>query len=360
MLNILKLKKEPEKLENNEPSYVEPSKTEPPKDEPPKDEPPKNEPQKNEPPKNEPKAEPPKATNDKDLEKVTAETGPSIKDKLLSRLKLKNAINPQSEPYLLWLALVSFCFVYNIFSLSIRYTFLNVSDISDSESAYNNQTLMRFNESNLNSTRIVQDGVYGIILKYFIRHEYYWYLLDYCSDVIYLVDIFLVQTRKKFLSEGLWIEDFEQTRMAYFKTWRFILDILAIFPMELLQLIPIIGAHSFLRLNRMLKFNILMEFFDRWDMSVQTYTFLVRLIRLLIYLQIVVHIYACVYYKISTWETDEMEIVNEWVYSISHSHKQKYLCFQQSIRHKKSCVMYTVHLHNKQIHITFLCSYFVY
>ena len=105
MLNILKLKKEPEKLENNEPSYVEPSKTEPPKDEPPKDEPPKNEPQKNEPPKNEPKAEPPKATNDKDLEKVTAETGPSIKDKLLSRLKLKNAINPQSEPYLLWLAL---------------------------------------------------------------------------------------------------------------------------------------------------------------------------------------------------------------------------------------------------------------
>ena len=36
--------------------------------------------------------------------------------------------------------------------------------------------------------------------------------------------------------------------------------------------------------------------------------------RLFTYLQIVIHLYACAYYKMSFWETTFMRIHNEWTY----------------------------------------------
>ena len=100
------------------------------------------------------------------------------------------------------------------------------------------------------------------------------------------------------------------------------LDIGSVLPFDLIQLL--IGTHSFTRLNRLLKLHSLMEFFDRWDRSVQSYTFLVRLFRLFVYLQIVIHIYACVYYKLSLWETETNLVSNTWVYSVHYSHIQRY------------------------------------
>ena len=44
-----------------------------------------------------------------------------------------------------------------------------------------------------------------------------------------------------------------------------------------------------------------------------------RLIRLFTYLQIIIHIYACAYYKISVWETNHLHIHNEWVYNMKES-----------------------------------------
>ena len=101
------------------------------------------------------------------------------------------------------------------------------------------------------------------------------------------------------------------------------LDVVSILPFDLVQLA--IGAHSFTRLNRLLKLNSLMEFFNRWDRSVQSYIFLVRLFILFVYLQIVIHIYSCVYYRLSLWETETNLVSNTWVYSVHYSHIQQYV-----------------------------------
>ena len=95
----------------------------------------------------------------------------------------------------------------------------------------------------------------------------------------------------------------------------------SVLPFDLIQLF--IGTYSLTRLNRLLKINILMEFFDRWDRSVQSYVFLVRLFRLFVYLQIVIHLYSCVYYKLSLWETEVNMVSNTWVYSVHYTHIQQ-------------------------------------
>ena len=100
-------------------------------------------------------------------------------------------------------------------------------------------------------------------------------------------------------------------------------DIITLLPLDLVQIF--IGYTSLTRFNRLLKTNSLREFFDRWDRSVQSYIFLVRLFRLFVYLIIVIHLYSCAYYKLSLWETDIKYVQNDWVYKYYHSHKQRYV-----------------------------------
>jgi cyclic nucleotide gated channel beta 1 len=51
------------------------------------------------------------------------------------------------------------------------------------------------------------------------------------------------------------------------------------------------------------------------------------LIRLFTYLLIVIHLYACSYYKLSYWETQYMNITNDWVYSHNHRNINRYFIF---------------------------------
>lgn len=51
----------------------------------------------------------------------------------------------------------------------------------------------------------------------------------------------------------------------------------------------------------------------------------ISLLKLFTYLQIVIHLYACAYYKLSSWETSYMNITNDWVYAYNHSNINSYI-----------------------------------
>lgn len=48
-----------------------------------------------------------------------------------------------------------------------------------------------------------------------------WMFFDYLADLIYIVDIALIQPRIMFLEEGFWRTDFQATRQNYMKKCRF-------------------------------------------------------------------------------------------------------------------------------------------
>ena len=49
------------------------------------------------------------------------------------------------------------------------------------------------------------------------------------------------------------------------------------------------------------------------------------MIKLLTYFGIIIHFYACAFYKLSSWEYKTRHINNDWVYDINHVKIQKYV-----------------------------------
>jgi hypothetical protein len=101
--------------------------------------------------------------------------------------------------------------------------------------------------------------------------------------------------------------------------------VLAVLPFDLIQLA--VGLFALTRINRWLKIHILWEFFDRWDRFVETFVFVVRLIRLFTYLLIVIHLYACAYYTMSSWESETLNVDNDWVYNPKESKIHEFILF---------------------------------
>jgi len=141
------------------------------------------------------------------------------KTRFLSRIfSWKNSpknwsMDPTSSGYLFWLAIVSICYVYNIFGITVRYTFFE--DQKPCVNSSNQTEYSSGNETNIN---------YFSLLNLVLDRGYFWFLFDYLADLVFLIDIFLVQTRMKFLSEGLWVNDFKLTSCHYFKSKWFIVS----------------------------------------------------------------------------------------------------------------------------------------
>ena len=133
--------------------------------------------------------------------------------KRLFESRLFATIDSQSYIYIVWLAIVSFVYLYNIFSITIRFTFEPAKshedddekvDIFNGSSNASNATLVILNEE-----------------KFFEnvpKNNYQWHYVDYVSDLIYLIDMLLIQTRIKFLNDGLWVSTFKETALNYFKS----------------------------------------------------------------------------------------------------------------------------------------------
>jgi hypothetical protein len=179
-------------------------------------------------------------------------------------------IESQSNFYLAWLGVVAVAYVYSVISISLRYSFkydahdpaspligLNRECVEQQEQffddSFNNSqsNWTAMNNSDFNSTNwTIHVSDYNLTnltnvnstLSYFSSNQtdtgvkrncewrfrvsalFLWMVADYTSDVIYLVDIFLVQTRIKFLKEGLWQSDIQLTAVNYFKSWKFIVS----------------------------------------------------------------------------------------------------------------------------------------
>ncbi|XP_052282307.1 cyclic nucleotide-gated cation channel alpha-3-like [Dreissena polymorpha] len=123
-----------------------------------------------------------------------------------------------------------------------------------------------------------------------------WLTLDYISDIIYLCDMF-VSSRTGYLEEGLLVTNPLKLRRNYFKSTNFKLDIISIFPTDIFYVLTGVDTPE-LRLNRIVKFGRLLEFFDR-TATRTNFTNIFRILNLVLYILIIIHWNACIYFAIS-------------------------------------------------------------
>ncbi|CAH1777821.1 unnamed protein product [Owenia fusiformis] len=145
-----------------------------------------------------------------------------------------------------------------------------------------------------------------------VNYRILWLTLDYISDVIYIIDM-VVQLRTGYLEHGLLVRDATKMRKHYIKTLTFKLDLICILPTDLIYIYTGVDAAPYCRFNRLCKFSRLMEFFDRTETRT-SFPNLFRIMNLILYILIIIHWNACIYFAISNnigFSSDE------WVYNMS-------------------------------------------
>uniref|UniRef100_A0A8C4P3X2 Cyclic nucleotide gated channel subunit alpha 2 n=1 Tax=Dromaius novaehollandiae TaxID=8790 RepID=A0A8C4P3X2_DRONO len=123
-----------------------------------------------------------------------------------------------------------------------------------------------------------------------------WLVLDYISDCIYIGDM-VIRLRTGFLEQGLLVKDLKKLRDSYIHTLQFKLDVFSILPTDLVYFA--VGLHRpELRFNRLLHFSRMFEFFDRTETRT-SYPNIFRISNLVLYILVIIHWNACIYYAIS-------------------------------------------------------------
>ncbi|KAI9565416.1 hypothetical protein GHT06_009208 [Daphnia sinensis] len=173
--------------------------------------------------------------------------------------RIPSTFHPQSSVYISWLFVVSSAFMYNLWSVPLRITFPYQDD----------------------------------------SNVYYWLVVDYVADAVYLIDTFLVHPRLRFVREGNWVEDVTDCRRNYITSLGSKIDILSLFPLDFLYFYFGLQS-SLLRFPRMIRILPFWEFFDRLDMMAPS-PFVIRVSRTLFYMLYLIHINACAYFFYSKW-----------------------------------------------------------
>uniref|UniRef100_A0A3Q2SWP9 Cyclic nucleotide gated channel subunit alpha 2 n=2 Tax=Fundulus heteroclitus TaxID=8078 RepID=A0A3Q2SWP9_FUNHE len=124
-----------------------------------------------------------------------------------------------------------------------------------------------------------------------------WLVLDYICDGVYILDI-AVRLHTGFLDQGLLVKDVRRLREAYIRTLQCTLDICSILPTDLLYLIAGMSYTPLLRFNRLLRLPRLFEFFERTETRT-SYPNTFRICKLVLYILVIIHWNACVYYSFS-------------------------------------------------------------
>ncbi|NXS47266.1 CNG3 protein, partial [Balaeniceps rex] len=128
-----------------------------------------------------------------------------------------------------------------------------------------------------------------------LQHDYLaaWLIIDYVSDAIYVADMF-VRTRTAFV---LLVKEEQKLREKYKTSFQFKLDFLSIIPTDLLYF-KLGLNYPELRINRLLRVARMFEFFQRTETRTN-YPNIFRISNLVMYIVIIIHWNACVYYSIS-------------------------------------------------------------
>ncbi|XP_074760854.1 cyclic nucleotide-gated channel alpha-1 [Athene noctua] len=162
-----------------------------------------------------------------------------------------------------------------------------------------------------------------------LQHDYLgvWFIIDYVSDAIYIADMF-VRTRTGYLEQGLLVKEEQKLRDKYKSSFQFKLDFLSIIPTDLLYF-ELGLNYPELRLNRLLRVARMFEFFQRTETRTN-YPNIFRISNLVMYIVIIIHWNACVYYSISkaigfgadTWvypsvsDPEFARLIRKYVYSL--------------------------------------------
>ncbi|XP_068164136.1 cyclic nucleotide-gated channel rod photoreceptor subunit alpha [Antennarius striatus] len=123
-----------------------------------------------------------------------------------------------------------------------------------------------------------------------------WFMLDFLSDLCYVCDMFF-RTRTGYLEQGLLVKDEEKLRERYVKSFQFKLDLVSMLPTDLFYLLVGI-RYPEIRLNKLFRFNRMLEFFQRTETRTN-YPNLLRISNLVMYIVIIIHWNACLYYSFS-------------------------------------------------------------
>eukprot|EP00069_Balaena_mysticetus_P012604 bmy_21711T0 len=118
-----------------------------------------------------------------------------------------------------------------------------------------------------------------------------WLVLDYSADFLYGFDV-LVRART-----GLMVTDANRLWRHYTKTLHFKLDMLSLVPTDLAYF-KLGMNYPELRFNRLLKLTRLFKFFDRTETRTN-YPNMFRIGNLVLYILIIIHWNACIYFAIS-------------------------------------------------------------
>ncbi|XP_058526120.1 cGMP-gated cation channel alpha-1 isoform X3 [Ochotona princeps] len=124
----------------------------------------------------------------------------------------------------------------------------------------------------------------------------YWLVCDYLSDIVYLVDMF-VRTRTGYLEQGLLVQEERKLIEKYKSNLQFKLDAVSMIPTDLLYF-KLGWNYPEIRLNRLLRISRMFEFFQRTETRTN-YPNIFRISNLVMYIVIIIHWNACVYYSIS-------------------------------------------------------------
>ncbi|XP_048640155.1 cGMP-gated cation channel alpha-1 [Marmota marmota marmota] len=124
----------------------------------------------------------------------------------------------------------------------------------------------------------------------------YWLVLDYISDIIYLIDMF-VRTRTGYLEQGLLVKEKGKLIKKYTSGLQFKLDVLSMIPTDLIYF-KLGWNYPEVRLNKLLRISRMFEFFQRTETRTN-YPNVFRISNLVMYIIIIIHWNACVYYSIS-------------------------------------------------------------
>lgn len=112
-----------------------------------------------------------------------------------------------------------------------------------------------------------------------------------------------------YLEQGLRVNDTAKLRKRHAKTMEFKMDVLSLIPTDVLYIILGVNTPE-VRFNRLLRISRLFEFFDRTETRTN-YPHLFRIVNLVLYILIIIHWNACVYFQMSAWIGFGSD---EWVY----------------------------------------------
>ncbi|XP_062239538.1 cGMP-gated cation channel alpha-1 [Platichthys flesus] len=125
---------------------------------------------------------------------------------------------------------------------------------------------------------------------------YFWFFLDFIADLTYFADM-IFRTRTGYLEQGLLVKEEQKLRDRYKNSFQFRLDLVSMIPTDVL--FAVFGlAYPEIRLNKLLRFNRMLEFFQRTETRTN-YPNALRISNLVMYIVIIIHWNACLYYSFS-------------------------------------------------------------